>query len=219
MKFLPQRQSVWKDLLIAILALLSAGLLVFELTADLLAEDLLVLYTIDFVIACLFLIDFSYELLQAKNKRNYLRHNWYLLIASIPITGGMFQALRSIQLLRLLRIVRLYARIRRLSEVAESVAIKSTRYLFIAMFAAIVVFSAATAIYLLEADTNSQINTFFDAVWWSTVTATTVGYGDITPVTWQGKTVGMILMFFGIGLLGTIAGLVGNYFLKEDVSA
>ena len=218
-KLLPHRQSVWKDLAISSLALLSAGLLIFEFSSDLLSSQLRVLYTIDLVIALLFLKDFIYEISVAKNKKLYFRQNWYLLIAAIPITEGVFQALRSVQLLRLLRVVRLYARIKRLSIASEHISDKSTRYIFIALITTIVIFTSASLFYLFESETNAQLNSFFDAIWWAVVTSTTVGYGDVLPITWQGRIVSMVLMFFGIGLLGTIAGLVGNYFLKEDVSS
>ena len=215
---LPHRQSVWKDVAISMLALLSAALLVFEFSADLLVGQLRILYTIDLVIALIFLADFTYELVKAQDKKHYLKNNWYLLIASIPITESVFQALRSVQLLRLLRIIRLYARIKRLSIASESISEKSSRYIFIALTTAIVIFSSAAMFYIFESGSNPQLASFFDALWWAVVTSTTVGYGDILPMTWQGRIVGMVLMFFGIGLLGTIAGLVGNYFLKEDVS-
>jgi voltage-gated potassium channel len=58
-------------------------------------------------------------------------------------------------------------------------------------------------------DPNSKIHNFFDGVWWATTTVTTVGYGDIVPVTWGGRVVGIILqltgaaLFFGV-LLGTV---------------
>ena len=64
----------------------------------------------------------------------------------------------------------------------------------------------------MELEANPDVNNFYDAVWWSVVTSTTVGYGDIYPVTWEGRLVGMLLMLFGIGLVGTVAGLVSGYF-------
>lgn len=215
-QLLPHRQSVARDLLLSSLALLSAGLLVFELTAELVPEQTRLLYTVDFAIALLFLMDFIYEYTSATDKKKYLRHNWYLLIASIPITGGVYQALRSVQLVRLLRIVRLYARVKALSEKTEALSKHSSRYIAVALFAVIIIFVGATAFYQLERGVNDGIVTFFDAVWWATVTSTSVGYGDITPQTDQGRMVAMGLMFFGLAMLGTIVGIVSNYFLTTS---
>jgi voltage-gated potassium channel len=52
--------------------------------------------------------------------------------------------------------------------------------------------------YLFESGSNPQVTRFFDALWWAFCTVTTVGYGDVTPVTTEGRVVGMILMVFGI---------------------
>lgn len=62
---------------------------------------------------------------------------------------------------------------------------------------------------------NPQVNTYFDAVWWATSTTSTVGYGDIHPMTTEGRIIGMILMTFGIGLLGAVAGIVSNMLLRR----
>ena len=215
-QLLPHRQSVARDLLLSSLALLSAGLLIFELTAELVPEQTRLLYTVDFTIALLFLVDFIYEYTSARDKKKYFRHNWYLLIASIPITGGVYQALRLIQAVRLLRIIRLYTRVKVLSEKTEAVATHSSRYIAVALFAVIIIFVGATAFYQLEREVNDGIATLFDAVWWATVTSTSVGYGDITPQTNQGRAVAMGLMFFGLAMLGTIVGLVSNYFLTTS---
>ncbi len=215
-QLLPHRQSLLRDIVIASLALLSAGLLVFELSADLLAEQVRLIYTVDVVIAFLFLADFAYEFVTSKQKMKYFKANWYLLLASIPITGGMFQALRSVQLIRLVRIVRLYARIKAISEQTELYARNSSRYIFVSLFAVVVIFCGGAAFYLAESAANDRVNTFFDGIWWAVVSATSVGYGDIYPETFEGRIVAMILMFFGLAMLGTIVGIVSNYFLATE---
>ena len=55
-----------------------------------------------------------------------------------------------------------------------------------------------------------------DGIWWAVATATTVGYGDISPKTPGGRVVGMLLMLLGIGLVGVFTGLVASYFVGED---
>lgn len=60
------------------------------------------------------------------------------------------------------------------------------------------------------------INSIAEGVWWAIVTTTTVGYGDIAPVTTGGRIVAVILMFTGIGCIGTITANVASYFYKTD---
>jgi voltage-gated potassium channel len=76
---------------------------------------------------------------------------------------------------------------------------------------------SAFAFYRLEHTVNPQIVSFFDALWWSFATVTTVGYGDITPLTVGGKVIGMLLMVGGTGLFATFTALFANAMLGHDV--
>jgi len=68
--------------------------------------------------------------------------------------------------------------------------------------------------FIFESEKNQFVETFFDAVWWSVVTLTSLGYGDIYPVTTEGRIVGMFLMFFGIILIGVIAGSITRHYFE-----
>ncbi len=62
---------------------------------------------------------------------------------------------------------------------------------------------------------DSQIDSMLDAVWWTVATVTTVGYGDIVPVTDTGKIVAIFFMFFGIGVLAIFLSVLGTMFYKR----
>ena len=62
---------------------------------------------------------------------------------------------------------------------------------------------------------DSQINSMLDAIWWTVSTVTTVGYGDIVPVSYTGKIVAIFFMFFGIGVLGIFLSVLGTQFYKR----
>lgn len=65
--------------------------------------------------------------------------------------------------------------------------------------------------------TEPQIKTFGDGIWWALVTVTTVGYGDITPLTTLGRVVAGTLMFFGLGLIATVTAIVSAKFVQNYV--
>ena len=75
--------------------------------------------------------------------------------------------------------------------------------LFYLLFAAAgVIVIGSLVIFSVESQhLDSQINSMLDAVWWTVATVTTVGYGDVVPVTDTGKIVAIFYMFFGIGVL------------------
>jgi voltage-gated potassium channel Kch len=76
----------------------------------------------------------------------------------------------------------------------------------------------ATMIYLFERGSNPSIDSPGDAVWWAIVTATTVGYGDISPTTWGGRAVAVVLMFVGIGVIGLFTGNVAGFFIEQEAN-
>ena len=63
------------------------------------------------------------------------------------------------------------------------------------------------------------VKTFGDGVWWALVTVTTVGYGDITPLTTLGRLVAGALMFLGLGLIATVTALVSANFIRNYVDS
>lgn len=70
--------------------------------------------------------------------------------------------------------------------------------------------------YYLESSKNPQLKYFIDAIWWSFATATTTGYGDITPVTTSGKILGIFLMLMGTALFAMYTGLFAEIILTSS---
>jgi voltage-gated potassium channel Kch len=91
--------------------------------------------------------------------------------------------------------------------------------IFYLLVAAVVVIIAGTVImYSLESRAeNSQMTTLLDALWWCVATVTTVGYGDVVPVTSLGRIVALVYMFFGITLIATLLAVISNTFYKKRI--
>jgi voltage-gated potassium channel len=88
--------------------------------------------------------------------------------------------------------------------------------LYIVIITIVVVQIGSILFFHFEFEANTQINNFFDAVWWTCVTITSVGFGDSYPVTVEGRYVGIFLMFFSIFLIGAIAGIVSHNFIGKE---
>jgi len=90
------------------------------------------------------------------------------------------------------------------------------KLLYLLLTAAGTIIIGSFVIYSVESQhPDSQINSMLDAVWWTVATVTTVGYGDIVPVTDTGKIVAIFYMFFGIGVLAIFLSVLGTRFYKN----
>lgn len=171
--------------------------------------------TFDHVICALFLARFFWELYQAPSRRKFLRWGWIDFVAAIPEV----EQLRGLRLLRIVMLVRL---LRSTEGVAHHLAtiLKLDRAYTImtATFAIGVASTLGSAFILLGVEGHvegSNIRSAGDALWWSMVTITSVGYGDYYPVTTVGRIVAGWLMIVGLGLIGSTTGLVAHWIFRE----
>jgi voltage-gated potassium channel len=83
-------------------------------------------------------------------------------------------------------------------------------FIYLIGLAIAVVIICGIIIYLIESPhEDAEIKTLIDAIWWSSATVTTVGYGDVVPVTQEGRLMGIVLMFIGILVFGFIISRLG----------
>ncbi|MBI2215012.1 MAG: two pore domain potassium channel family protein [Acidobacteria bacterium] len=211
--------SIQGELAIVLLALVSVALLVFEVASDATAEEQRVIEKIDLCIAVIFLGEFAWRLARADDRRQFFKRYWWELLASIPLTSEMTQALRGIRvlrivrLLRLLRIVRLGVRLKILANRMEQFAGETSLPLLGIIVGAIMI-SGALGFHYLEFGVNQNVDSFEDSLWWAAATVTTVGYGDIYPVTTGGRLVAFLLMVSGIGAVGVFTAEIAAYVVR-----
>jgi voltage-gated potassium channel len=175
---------------------------------------------LDLAFVLIFAADFALGLRRAPDRRAFLRHRWYELPGLVPLYLEAFAFLRVAQILRLTRLLRL---LRALGALRRTRAltildklIHRHKVLHTAVVASIVVVALATAVWLLERDTNPSLSAFGDALWWAIVTTTTVGYGDITPQTGLARLVATGLMLLGIGLIAVLASSFSAALISTD---
>jgi voltage-gated potassium channel len=207
----------------------SLPLLVLELArSELSASDELFLDIVNGFVFVAFLIDYVVELCLAANRRSYVRSEW--LAAVIVVTQGLavlpaFAALgflRSVRAVRALRALAVFARLFAIGGLAARDGRKmlNTYAARIALGAAALTWLSAAVAFTLVEDVGEgqRLNSFFDAVWWSTSTMTTVGYGDVYPVTAAGRVVGGITMLVGISAFAVVTARVASFLVRDRPS-
>lgn len=176
-----------------------------------------ILHYADWLLCVLFFIDFLVSLVQAKNKRSYLlTWGWLDLLSSVPV----LPAFRVARLARIARVLRVLRAVRGAKTLASFVLERRLQsgLLAAALVAILLVVTGSIAVYHFEATAGGNIKTAHDALWWAVVTMATVGYGDLYPVTLEGRIVAVFLFTAGVGLFGTLSGSVAAWFLSAGVS-
>jgi len=131
------------------------------------------------------------------------------LLAIIPF----FHQLRLLRIFILFRVFKLFRYARSFQTFLSVLATKKFEFITLMMFSGIVIFVSSVLIYVMEANNpSSSINTLYESFYWSIVTISTVGYGDITPVTEAGKLVAIVVIISGIAVLAFTTSIVVSAF-------
>lgn len=168
----------------------------------------------DVLVCIVFLIDFVVSLVRAPDRTRYfLTWGWIDLLSSIPAIealrwGRVARVLRILRVLRAVKSARVLGRFltHRASESAVLAAV---------LLCIFVLVSGSIAILEFEGRAGGNIDTPQDALWWALVTMTTVGYGDVYPITLAGRIVGAALMLVGIGSFSVLSAALAARFLAR----
>jgi len=172
-----------------------------------------VLNTIDTGIILIFALDYFTRLILSKNKSQFFKSNLIDLISIIPF-NSVFQAARIFRAAKLLKLIKLFRIIILIGKFKKNIDkfLKTNNFNYVIWFTILTVIIGALGFSLIE---NKS---FSDGLWWSFVTVTTVGYGDMSPTTGIGRVLAAILMLIGIGFIGMLTGTIATFFIKNEVS-
>jgi len=229
-KYDTMEQPWWaNDGLILVLTMLNIGIIIYDLERGLVfgTTEWWVLSVIDSVLIALFVADLAEDHSRCNDKQWWWRTHGWEFLGLMPLALTAMPMLRNAGALRLLRLIRAFSGILRLigaTQRAKEVTIqKQVQHLFLIVF--VLIISAAFFVYVFEneyydtyclvnpgSECSNIIHKFPDAIWWAVVTTTTVGFGDLTPVTWPARIIAMCLMMIGIGLVGSLAATLSQLF-------
>lgn len=188
------------EVTMAILSIAVLGMLILQYLTEFNDE----FKYIDTFILVVFSIDYFLRLYIAEDKVKFVKSNIIDLIAIIPF-NSIFQAARFTKLLRVVRILIFIVKIRKYIDKF----IRTNNFHYVLWLTLVTIFLGALGMHLTEQ------RTFADSLWWSFVTATTVGYGDISPSTPIARIMAVILMITGISFIGMLTGTIATYFIKK----
>ena len=157
----------------------------------------------------IFAIDYFTRLYLAKDKKKFFKENIFDLLSIIPVSASFnfFRLARLSRLavvFRLVRLVGLTGKLNRLLQISGLVYI---------IYISIAILIISATMYSV-----SEHVSYDQSLWWAIATATTIGYGDISPHTPLGKFAAILLMIIGIGFIGVLTSSLTNFFIRDHTN-
>lgn len=140
-----------------------------------------------------------------------------ITLIDLITVAALIPQLRGLRALRLLRLIRTWKIFRYSDPIANISRVfrdNGLLYTFALSLLAIAVIVGGVSLYVVESGVNPKVNSVADGIWWALVTITTVGFGDISPVTTAGRVVGGVLMVAGLFTIALFAGIIGHTLLR-----
>ena len=202
------------EVIIASLTIASVVVAVLLYTVPMSENQTSAIYIFNFIVVIILAADFCIRIKGSEQKLKYLRKNWYEIPAMIPLyafgaieaeplIGGALRTFRLIRLFRLLRLLRVINLFR------TAKYLKASGFIYFVIICSVAIIFGSLGIYAVEKETpGSTIKNLRDAFWFAFTTITTTGYGDVYPITAEGRIISGILISIGIAV---ILGFVSRY--------
>lgn len=158
----------------------------------------------------LFVVEAAVVSSLVRNRRRYLRNNWLnvaVIVAGLPLLVGIDSTVGALRLVRLVAIAAIAVHVG--SRVGQM--LRRNQLLPTLIASAIVVVMSG----IMMAALDPAINSPGDGIWWAWVTVSTVGYGDVVPVSAAGRWMASVVMLLGLGLFSLITGAFVAFFMEK----
>ena len=200
----------------------SVFLILFQYYYDPLGQVLVAVFVFDYIVSIILTVDFAIRIKKSKQGYKYFLTHLYEIPALIPLytltmleTDTVYGAgLKSLRLVQIFRFMHVLSRTLIMMDEIKN------RILYVVLLSLITVTMGAFTMYVVEHNApNSKITSLGDAFWWAAVTVTTVGYGDVYPVTVEGRVIATIIMVIGIAILSILISTVGAQFIESKIKS
>jgi voltage-gated potassium channel len=221
------RLAMWRrrtDIPLLLIAVGSLPLLLLEVVSDRLTQnDQNFITGINVFVFVAFAIDYLVELSVTYKRTTYIKTQWASLLIVISQSLALLPALGFLGILRGVRALRIVGTLSRI--IGIGAATKEQGRQFFKEKAASVAFGLAGLTLITSAvgftmaedvGDGRRIHSFFDALWWSAATITTVGYGDIYPVTAAGRIIAVFTMVVGISTLAVVTARIAQFLISTE---
>ncbi len=202
-KELQEKLKIW-DWSVLVVSVISLALLIWETFVTLPPDTLNQFILIDRYACAIFMVDVLVRWRRMEWRKKYWKWGWLDVLAAIPLDG----AFRAIQAIRIYRFVRLARIIYKFKGVTKDTTLNEKLLAMPGITLVLILISTTLIVEVEKSDPKAMIVTGGDAIWWALSTVTTVGYGDMYPVTTAGRFIAAGLMLVGIALFGSISAFV-----------
>ncbi|MBQ4439993.1 MAG: ion transporter [Kiritimatiellae bacterium] len=219
----PTRSSVAVDWLVTALIVASVTA-VFLSTFELPSQARRALGYLEAFASIVFTVEYALRFYIAKNRRRYVFSPMALvdLAAILPFYLPMLLppsmlGMRILRLSRLLRVLKLNRYFEAVARVGRVIRDKRRELVGSSLFVLLVMVISSLLMYSCEHDAQPEVfRNAFSGLWWAVATLTTVGYGDIYPVTAAGKILGAVIALSGVGVVAIPTGIITSGLLENS---
>ncbi|MBT8375941.1 MAG: ion transporter [Bacteroidia bacterium] len=205
---------------IQVLIIVSIITFSFETIPDLKPQTRVLLYNIEVFCVVVFTVEYLARIYVADHKPKFIFSFFGIidLLAILPFYLSFGVDLRSLRIIIKIRLFRLFKMVRynkAMRHLAMAIVSVKEQIILFMIITIMLIYFAAVGIYYFENEAQPEhFSSIFDSLWWAIVTLTTVGYGDIYPVTVGGRAFTFLVLLIGLGIVAIPTGIISSSLTK-----